>query len=151
MEFALFGKDYETFMPFLEESQALMFKCAIMPRFGFAKPDEEKGPDGKPAPVECELKMRKMTLLANTKEEFIKKLTVNVPVKRITPEFRKELLKQLKEHKGKKMLSLNILDYEKGYSVEYFSRKYKIDINPGLLDFLQHNNLEYRVDAEVYL
>jgi DNA polymerase-3 subunit alpha len=150
VEFALFGKDFETFMPFLEEGQALMFKCQIMPRFGFGK-EEEKGPDGKPLPVECELKMRKITLLANTKEEFIKKLTINVPVKRLSPAFRKELLKELKEHKGKKMLALNLLDYEKGYSVEFFSRKFKVDVNPGLLDFLAHHNLEYKVDAEVYL
>ena len=152
VEFALFGKDYETFMPFLEENQALMFKCAIMPRFGFAKPDEDsKGPDGKPAPVECELKMRKMTLLANTKDEFIKELIINIPVKRITPAFRKELLKQLKEHKGKKMLSLNVLDYENKISVEFFSRKHKIDVNPGFLEFLKRNNLECKVQAEVNL
>ena len=150
VEFALFGKDFEIFMPFLEEGQALMFKCQIMPRFGFGK-EEEKGPDGKPLPVECELKMRKITLLANTKEEFIKKLTINVPVKRLSPVFRKDLLKELKEHKGKKMLALNLLDYEKGYSVEFFSRKFKVDVNPGLLDFLAHHNLEYKVEAEVYL
>ena len=153
VEFALFGKDYETFMPFLEEGQALLFKCAIMPRFGgFAKPEEEaKGPDGKPAPVECELKMRRMTLLANTKDEFIKELVINVPVKRINPEFRKELLKQLKEHKGNKMLSLNVLDYENKISVEFFSRKHKIDVNPGFLEFLERNNLECKVQAEVSL
>jgi len=152
VEFALFGKDYETFMPFLEENQALMFKCAIMPRFGFAKSDEDtKGADGKPAPVECELKLRKMTLLANTKDEFIKELVINVPVKRITPDFRKELIKQLKEHKGKKMLSLNVLDYENKISVEFFSRKHKIDVNPGFLEFLERNNLECKVQAEVNL
>ena len=92
-----------------------------------------------------------MTLLANTKEEFIKSLTINLPVKRITPEFRKELLKQLKEHKGKKMLSLNVLDYENKISVEFFSRKFKVDVNPGLIDFLEHNNLECKVQAEVSL
>jgi hypothetical protein len=92
-----------------------------------------------------------MTLLANTKDEFIKELVINVPVKRINPEFRKELLKQLKEHKGNKMLSLNVLDYENKISVEFFSRKHKIDVNPGFLEFLERNNMECKVQAEVSL
>ena len=85
------------------------------------------------------------------KEEFIKKLTINVPVKRLSPAFRKELIKELKGNKGKKMLALNLLDYEHGYSVEFFSRKIKVDVNPGLVDYLTHHNLDYKIDADVYL
>ena len=124
-------------------------KCAIMPRI-YGKPQDEENKENT-TPVECDLKIRKITLLANTKEEFIKKLTINVPIKRLSPAFRKELLKQLKEHKGKKMLALNLLDYDKGYSVEFFSRKFKVDVNPGLLDFLAHHNLEFKVESDVYL
>jgi DNA polymerase-3 subunit alpha len=149
-EFALFGKDFENFMPFLEDGRAIMFKCQIMPKFGFGK-EEEKGPDGKPLPVECELKIRKMTMLANTKEEFIRKLTINIPIKKLSPDFRKDLLKALKGNKGKKGLSINLIDYEHGYSVEHISRKFKVDVNPDLLDFLTAHNLEYRIDAEVSL
>ena len=149
-EFALFGKDFENFMPFLEESQAIMFKCQIMPKFGFGK-EEEKGPDGKPLPVECELKIRKMTMLANTKEQFIKRLCISIPIRKISPDFRKELVKVLKSNKGKKGLSINLLDFDHGYSVEHISRKFKVDVNQELLDFLTAHNLEYKIDAEVSL
>ena len=149
-EFALFGKDFENFMPFLEDGQAIMFKCQIMPKFGFGK-EEEKGPDGKPLPVECELKIRKMTMLANTKEQFIKRLTISVPIRKITPQFRSELIKVLKSNKGKKGLSINLLDFDHGYSVEHISRKFKVDVNQELLDFLTVHNLEYKIDAEVRL
>ena len=49
------------------------------------------------------------------------------------------------------MLSLNVLDYENKLSVEFFSRKYKIDVNPGFLDFLTRHNLDYKVQADVHL
>jgi DNA polymerase-3 subunit alpha len=149
-EFALFGKEFENFMPFLEDSQAIMFKCQIMPKFGFGK-EEEKGPDGKPLPVECELKIRKMTMLANTKEEFIRRLIINIPINKLSDDFRKDFVKVLKSNKGKKGLAINLLDFEHGYSVEHISRKFKVDVNPELLDYLTAHNLEYKVDAEVSL
>lgn len=137
-------------MPFLEDSQAIMFKCQIMPKFGFGK-EEEKGPDGKPLPVECELKIRKMTMLANTKEEFIRRLIINIPINKLSDDFRKDFVKVLKGNKGKKGLAINLLDFEHGYSVEHISRKFKVDVNPELLDYLTAHNLEYKVDAEVSL
>jgi hypothetical protein len=35
--------------------------------------------------------------------------------------------------------------------VEHISRKFKVDVNPELLDYLTAHNLEYKVDAEVSL
>ncbi len=150
ISFSLFGKDYETFMPFLQDGHALFMKCAIMPRFGgFSKQDENRKEGEKPSPVECELRIRKITLLANTKDDFIKDFTVNIPVKKINKAFRKELVSKLKEHKGKKLLSLKVLDYENQIAVNFFSKKYKIDVNPDFIDFLEHNNLEYSADMDV--
>lgn len=150
VNFSLFGKDYETFMQFLEDGHALFMKCVILPRFGgFAKPEEGQKDGEKAAPVECELKIRRITLLANTKDEFIKRFMVNIPVKKIDKSFRKELIQQLKENKGKKLLSLKVLDYENQIAVEFYSKKYKIDVNQGFLDFLEHHNLEYNVDVDI--
>lgn len=152
INFSLFGRDYETFMPFLQDGHALFMKCAIMPRFGGGfKQEEGKGGGDKPASVECELKIRKITLLANTKDEFIKQFTINIPVKKINKGLRKELVAQLKEHKGKKLLFLKALDYDNQVAVDFFSKKYKIDINPGFINFLEHHNLDYTVDTEVAL
>lgn len=150
VNFSLFGKDYETFMQFLEDGHALFMKCAILPRFGgFARQEDGQKEGEKATPVECELKIRRITLLANTKDEFIKRFMVNIPVKKIDKAFRKELIQQLKENKGKKILSLKVLDYENQIAVEFYSKKYKIDVNQGFLDFLEHHNLEYSVDIDV--
>ena len=80
---------------------------------------------------------------------FIRKLTISIPIKRITPQLRSELLKELKANKGKKGLAINLIDYDHNYAVEHISRKFKVDVNPGLLDFLTTNNLDYKIDAEV--
>ena len=151
INFSLFGRDYENFMQFIEEGNALFVKCAIMPRL-YSKPadnDQEKKEEN--TPVECDLKIRKITLLANTKDEFIKSMTLVFPVEKVDKEFRKNLLKALKANKGKKQLNLNILDYTNQLAVEFFSRKYKIDVTPELLDFIEHENLEYKVEKEVYM
>lgn len=148
VNFSLFGKDYETFLHFLQDGHALFMKCAILPRFGgFAK--QEEGQGGKPAAVECELKIRKVTLLANTKDEFVKQFMVNIPVKKISKTFRKEFVQQLKDNRGKKLLSVKALDYENQIAVEFFSKKYKVDVNQGFIDFLEHHNLDYTADMDV--
>lgn len=147
MNFSLFGKDYENFMPFIEESNAIFVKCVIMPKI-YGKPSEQESKENA-APVECELKIRKITLLANTKEEFIKEFTINIPVTVIDKNFRAELIKALKANKGKKVLSVKALDYEHEIAVDFFSRKQKVDVTPELIDFLAHHNIEYKVDVQV--
>lgn len=147
MNFSLFGKDYENFMPFIEESNAIFVKCVIMPKI-YGKPSEQESKENA-APVECELKIRKITLLANTKEEFIKEFTINIPVTVIDKNFRAELIKALKANKGKKALSVKALDYEHEIAVDFFSRKQKVDVTPELIDFLAHHNIEYKVDVQV--
>ena len=129
--------------------QALFMKCAIMPRI-YGKPQDEENKENT-TPVECDLKIRKITLLANTKEEFIKSFTINLPVTKVDKEFRKELLKTIKSNKGKKALSIKALDYQNQISVEFFSRKYKIDVNQDLIDFLEHHNLEYALETQIAL
>jgi hypothetical protein len=54
---------------------------------GFGSSASEKRDDAKS--VDYELKVKKIRHLANTKEDFIKELTINIPVKMVTPGFRK--------------------------------------------------------------
>ena len=88
-----------------------------------------------------------MTLLANTKEEFIRSFTVDIPVEKITKEFRKELIKMIKANKGKKLLNLKILDKKNKLSVDFFSKKYAVDVNNDLLDYLIREGLNYSVEV----
>ena len=135
----------------MQEGHSLFIKAAIMPKLYGPKPEPGAEKDAKPASVECELKIRKLTFLANIKDDFIKEFSISIPVKKISKDFRKELVGQLKENSGKKMLTLKVLDYEKQMAVDFFSKKYKIDVNSTFIDFLEHHNIDYKVDMEISL
>ena len=101
--------------------------------------------------MECDLKIRKATLLANTKEDFIKEFVINLPVHKLDKDFRKKFIKQLKANKGKKRLVIKALDYENQVAVDFVSLKLKVDVNNELIDFLRDNNLEHSVVTEISL
>lgn len=153
VNFRLFGKDYEAFLPFLEDGNAVFMKCKITPRFFAKKGEENRNKEGgdKPQQTDCELKIKRMILLANTKDDFIKTFTIDIPVNKLTESFRKSFVKELKKNKGHKMLSIKVLDFEKQIAADFFSKKLKIDVNNDLLDYLDHNNLDYSVEKEVNL
>ena len=135
--FSLFGKDYELFMQYCQQNVPLLMKVSISPRYGYATKKE----DGKP--VEYELKVKNIRHLANTKEDFIKELIVSIPVKNIDCDFRKELIKKLKESKGSTTLTIKLLDYEKKYAVEFVSMKYQLSLTKTLLDYFDSIPIEY--------
>lgn len=153
ISFRLFGKDYENCLPFLENGSPVFVKVVPQSRFGFAKPKQDGPvkPDEKELPVECELKIKKIVLLANTKDEFIKSFTIDLPVEKISKEFRKEFLKVIKANKGKKLLNVRIQDRINRLSVDFFSKKYTIDVNNDLLDYLNSNDLHYSTDCLVQI
>jgi len=136
LNFAIYGKDYEAFMQYMQPNLPLILKCSISPRFGFSSASKEEAKS-----VDYELKVKRIRHLANTKEEFIKEITLNVPVKMVTPGFRNELLKVIKQNKGKTTLTIKFLDYDNRIAVEFFSTKYMVSLNTDLLSYLELRNV----------
>ena len=138
MNFAVYGRDYESFMQYMQPNLPLIIKCQLSPRFGFgqAKSEDQK-------PVDYELKVRRIRHLANTKEEFVREITLNIPVKMISPAFRTELVRKLKENKGTTNLIVKLLDYENQLAVEYVSGKFRVSLNNDLLDYLESRSVNY--------
>jgi DNA polymerase III subunit alpha len=150
ISFRLYGKDYEACLPFLENGTAVFIKVVLQPDFGSVKRQEgQSDSSGNEQTRGCRLRIRRMTLLANTKEEFIRSFTMDIPVEKINKEFRKELIKNIKANKGKKLLNVRILDKTKGLSVEFFSKKYSVEVNEGLLDCLRHHDISYSTDFKI--
>ncbi len=136
--FTIYGKDYENFMQYLQLNLPLLVKCAILPRFGY---QSQKNDDAKP--VDYELKIKRIRHLANTKEDFIKEITINIPVKKITRQFREELLAMLKANKGTTTLIVKFLDYDNKISADFYSSKYQVSINNGLLEFFESGGISF--------
>lgn len=134
MNFALFGRDYEAFMQYMQPNLPLLLKCSISPRFGFSRANTESS-----RPVDYELKVKRIRHLANTKEEFVREITLNIPVKMVNKNFRMEFLKVIKENKGKTNLIIKFLDFENKVVVEFLSEKYRVSLNPDLMDYFESN------------
>ena len=139
---SLFGKDYENFIPYMEDGQALYLRCAFVPRYQAKKENNED----KREISGYELRIRKVSLLANVIEELIKSFTLILPVDKIDAQFRKKLLKLLKQSKGKKPFNVRMLEYKEKIAVELVSRKYGIDITAELIDLIDSCGFEYSVE-----
>ena len=141
--FSLFSKDYETFMKYMQVNTALLVKCVVRQRF--RKKDDDGTGDN------FELRILKMALLSNTKDDFIKEFHVEIPLESATPELRKELLKEFRQHKGKARLYMDLTFTHDGVEeqLELFSKKFSVAPGYELIAFLNKKNLRHRMVTKV--
>ncbi|MFA6334133.1 MAG: DNA polymerase III subunit alpha [Bacteroidales bacterium] len=138
VSFSVFGKDYENFMQYTQQNLPLLLKCAIAPKFGYDAAKQEGAKN-----VDYELKIKSIRHLANTKEDFIKQITINIPIRELNGGLRKELTNRFKENKGSTAVIIKALDYENQLAVEFFSTKYKVSLTNDLFGYLDSIPLEY--------
>ena len=139
--FSLFGKDYERFMEYCHEQKAILIKMVSRTRF---KKKDDKGAQEADF---YELKVLNMTLLGNTKDEFITDIHIGFPLNRSNEVFRKELLKVLKKHKGSARLLMDI-DFEaEGHreNVTMFSKKHKLTPSYELFTELDNLGIPHKI------
>jgi DNA polymerase-3 subunit alpha len=141
LSFALYGKDYEAFMQYTQQGIPLLLKCIVSPRFPSSPRGEEMGE--RTQPIEYILKIKNVRHLANTREDFIRQITVNIDVAQLDAFLRRSLVKAIKENRGKTVMILNIVDMENKISAEFYSGKYNIALTDSLIDFLEGNLLRY--------
>ena len=148
--FALFDKNYEKFMGFLNPHECLIMEVALCPRKRFPSKEEAaklKAHGIKPEPeiVGCEARVRSVSLLSTARESMIKEFIIELPLGKISNSFRKGLKGALRKSKGNTMLTLNIIDTEHSLNVEMFSRKYTVFPSNDLISFLDVNGIRYKV------
>ena len=118
----------------------MLIKVAILQKYGF-----QNNGDDSAKQVDCELKVRSMRLLSNTREDFIKSITLSLPVSMITKNLRRDLTNIFKENKGSTRVVVKILDYETQISVEFVSIKYSVALTDVLLNYLEANGIEWSI------
>ena len=139
--FSIYSKDYESFMQYMQQGLPLLIKCVISPRYPVNNKVSETGEKIKPS--EYTLKLKNIKLLSNTKEEFIRQFNISIDVSRIDAFLRKNLVKQIKENRGKTALVINVIDRENKMAVEFISNKYQVSLNAAFLEFLNNNGVKY--------
>ena len=139
-EFALFGKDYQAWLPFMQLHAQIFIEGEISARY-FLKPEERA--QGKRAPYG--IKIKKITLLGNLGEDLITAFSIVLASDKLSPDFRERLVKTLKKFKGKTPLSLFLHDKATGYNLEFFSKKFQVVVCEEFITALQQLGVQYSV------
>ena len=134
-EFALFGKDYEQFRPYLFNGYYLMLKGSVRPRL--YNPDE------------LEVKINTMQQLQDVSDEVIKELNINIFLDDLTTELRQELTNRFKKSKGKTKLSIRVCEGAGANSVvvTFYPKKLKVGVTQELLDFFVDNAIAFKLKS----
>jgi DNA polymerase III subunit alpha len=123
----MFGNDFITYRNYFKSGYTLLIKGKVGQRF-----QNEK---------ELELKVNKMTLLSNVRDELVKSITLKIPYSGIDKDFIQQLVRMADSHKGQVLLKIKIYDRSDGVSIDMFSRTRKVSLSDEFLDFLKKNSL----------
>ena len=84
-------------------------------------------------------------LLGNVTDTYVKGFAISISTSMLTPEFREKLVKMIKRNKGNVPLTMFLYDPEKGWNIEFLSRKFKVAVTAELIDELQKLGIRYNV------
>ncbi len=117
-EFPFFGKDYETFLPWLEEGLFLRIRGKVQKKTWGNN--------------ELAINISKINNLADIREEGVNEIKLKVPLAEITNDFIDRLYNLPKAGKGMAVLKFQIYDKELNSQVQMLSRTMKIALTPEL-------------------
>jgi DNA polymerase-3 subunit alpha len=86
-----------------------------------------------------------MMLLGNVTESYLKGFSINISTPMLSQEFRERLVKMLKQNKGNTPLSMFLYDPDKGWNIEFLSRKFKVAVSAPFIEELQKMGIRYNV------
>ncbi|MBQ1952896.1 MAG: DNA polymerase III subunit alpha, partial [Alistipes sp.] len=129
-EFALFGKDYEQFRPMMYPNYFIFLKGKVQPRPYGDNP-------------ELEFKILSMTQLSEVRDTMIKELHVFLTVDDLTPTFIADFTAEVQRSKGNAILRTTIRDREAGTVLGLYSKRYKVELSPELISYLDKNEIKY--------
>ncbi len=139
-ELALFGKDYQNFMPFMQLHTQLFIQAEIAERY-FVKQDEK----GEKKAVPYGFKIKKVMLLGNVADEYLKGFSLNLNTGQLSEDFRRRLITLLKGNKGKTPLSMYLYDPKTKYNIEFYSKTFQVAVSSEFVNDLQNMGVAWSV------
>ena len=139
-ELAFFGKDHEAFMSYLQVNSAIFIEAEIDEKY-YIKPEDRA--QGKTSPYG--FKVKKIMLLGNVTDTYLKGFSISITTTMLSQEFREKLVKMLKDNKGNVPLSMFLYDPEKGWNIEFLSRKFRVAVTAPFIEEIQRMGIRYNV------
>lgn len=129
--FALFGKDYMNFKPYMEKDWYLLIKGKVQKR--------EWGDTN-----ELEFKLKEISNLGDVREEKIKMINIKIPIEALSEELVTEMHDIMTRGKGNAALQFLVHDPDKDMVIPMFSRSINVEITKELIEYLERfPELEY--------
>ena len=139
-ELALFGKDYETFMPYLTEHTAIFVEGEIKEAY-FSKSDDKEKTTNAP----YKFRVKKISLLGNIGDALLSGFTIELTTPMVSADFRKHLMSVVKASKGTVPFSILLSDPKTQYVIEFQSRKYQVAVTADFISEIKNLGLRYKV------
>ena len=139
-EMALFGKDYETFMPYLTEHTAIFVEGEIREAYFSKSDDKEKATN-----VPYKFRVKKISLLGNIGDALLSGFTIELTTPMVSADFRKHLMSVVKSSKGTVPFSILLSDPKTQYVIEFQSRKYQVAVTADFISEIKNLGLRYKV------
>ena len=139
-ELALFGKDYETFMPYLTEHTAIFVEGEIKEAYFSKSDDKEKATN-----VPYKFRVKKISLLGNIGDALLSGFAIELSTPMVSADFRKHLMSVVKASKGTVPFSILLSDPKTQYVIEFQSRKYQVAVTADFISEIKNLGLRYKV------
>ena len=131
-EFFFFGQDYVNFHKYCKSGLFVMVKGAVKQRYNSEY---------------YEFKISQIELLSEVRKNYIKSITINLPLDKLNEKIIDEFERLTQNNKGKTLLKFNIYDWENNRQLSMFSRNSKINLTDSFLNlFDEHLDITYRIN-----
>lgn len=131
-EFFFFGQDYVNFHKYCKAGLFLLVKGTVRQRFKSEY---------------YEFKITQIELLSDVRENYVKSVTVNLPLNKLNEKVIEGIDIMAKNNKGKTLLKFNIYDLENNMNIQMFSRTTRITLTDDILKyFTDELDITYRIN-----
>ena len=133
MEFFFFGQDFVNFHKYCKTGLFILVKGMVKPRFN--KSDT------------FEFKVLQIELLSEARKNYVKSVTVNIPLDKLNESMIEEIESLAKNNKGKALLKFNVYDPESNMYIHFFSRNTRIELTNHFLSYFEEKpDIGYRIN-----
>jgi DNA polymerase-3 subunit alpha len=132
IEFFLFGQDYVNFHKYCKTGLFLLVKGSVKQRYNGDS---------------FEFKISQIELLSEVRKNYVKSITLNLPIHKLNENVVERIEKMTINNKGNTLLKFNIYNLENNMNVQMFSRTAKINLTDEFLKFFDDElNITYRIN-----
>lgn len=134
-EFALFGEEWPKWMPYMEDSNALLIYGRVSPKRWSQNSND------------LEFHITKISLLPEVKDELVNTFTITMQLDALNYEVLTRICEFANDNPGRATLRFNIADPAYHRIMELQSRNTRVNVTKHILDYLDNqDNITYRIN-----